>query len=81
MQVLSVKLYFFLNKKQLILLCLPIFLILNVKFVELASQKDITDVKSFKLHVDIDVKYILNHFPLLEIMIIESTGLTVKDLD
>ena len=27
------------------------------------------------------IKYILNNFPLLEIMIIESTCLRVKDLD
>ena len=49
--------------------------------MESASQKDITDVMSFQLHVDIDIKYILNHFPLLEIMIIESTCIRVKDLD
>ena len=49
--------------------------------MELASQKDITDVMSFQLHVDVDMKYILNHFLLLEIMIIDSTHLTVKFLD
>ena len=30
---------------------------------------------SFQLHVDVDVKHILNHFQLLEIMIIKSTCL------
>ena len=43
-------------------------------------QKDITDVMSFQLHVDMYIKYILNHFQLLEIMIIKSTYLRVKDL-
>ena len=57
------------------------FLILNVKCGESNSQKDITDVLSFQLHVDIEIKYILNHFLLLQIMIIESTCLRVKDLD
>ena len=36
---------------------------------------------SFQLHVDIDTIYILNHFPLLEFMTIESTCTRVKDLD
>ena len=36
---------------------------------------------SFQLHADICIKYILNHFPLLETKIIESTCLRVKDLD
>ena len=36
---------------------------------------------SFQLHVEIDVKYISNHFLLLEIMTIECTCITVKDLD
>ena len=51
--------------------------------MESATQKDITDVMPFQLHVDIYIyiKYILNHFPLLEIMIIQSTCLRVKDLD
>ena len=49
--------------------------------MESASQKGITDVMSFQLHVDMNIKYILNSFPLLEIMIIESTHLRVKDLD
>ena len=48
--------------------------------MESSSQNDITDVMPFQLHVDIDIKYILNHFMLLEIMIIESTCLRVKDL-
>ena len=36
---------------------------------------------SFQLHVDIDKKCILNSFPLLETMTIESTCIKVKDLD
>ena len=36
---------------------------------------------SFQLHVDIDIKNILNHFSLLEIMIVESTCIRVKDQD
>ena len=54
---------------------------LNVKCVESASQKNIIDVKSFQLHVEIDIKYILNHFSLLEIMIAESTCIRVKGQD
>ena len=62
------------------------YFILNVKCVESASQKDITNVMSIQLHVDIHIhfnfiKYILKPFPLLEIMVIESTCLRVKDLD
>ena len=50
----------------LILIYSLLFLVfLNVKFVESGSQKNIADVMSFQLHVDIDIKYILNHFPLL----------------
>ena len=49
--------------------------------MESASQKDITDVMPFQLHADIDIKYILNHFLLLEIITIESTSLIAKDLD
>ena len=52
--------------------------------MESASQKDITDVMSFQLHVEIVIKAIkdtLIHFQLLKIMIIESTCLKVKDLD
>ena len=33
--------------------------------VESASQENITYVMSFQLHVDIDIKYTLNHFWLL----------------
>ena len=40
---------------------------MNIKCVESARQKDITDVMSFQLHVDICIKYILNHLSLLEL--------------
>ena len=36
---------------------------------------------SFTLHVDIGIKYILNHFQLSYIMTIETTCILVKDLD
>ena len=52
--------------------------------MESGRQKDITNVMSFQLHVRIDIKDIkdiLIHFPLLKMMIIESTCLKVKDLD
>ena len=49
--------------------------------MKLASQKKNTDLMSLKLHVDIDKKCILNSFPLLETMTIESTCIKVKDLD
>ena len=49
--------------------------------MESASQKNISNVMSFQLHVDTSIKYILNHFPLLEIMTIESICIRVKDLD
>ena len=49
--------------------------------MESASQKNITNVMSFQLHVDTNIKHILNHFLLLEIMTIECTCITVKDLD
>ena len=42
---------------------------LNVKY---ASHKDVTYVMSVQLHVDVDITHNLNHFPLLEIMIIET---------
>ena len=48
------------------------FLFVNVKCLESASQNNITNVMSIQLHVDIDIKNILNLL-LLEIMIIEST--------
>ena len=48
--------------------------------MESASQKDVTDLMSFQLHVDIDIKYISSRFQLIEIMINESTCITVKDL-
>ena len=65
MLILSVKLYFFLIKMQILLLfLLLVFFFLNVKCVESARQKDLTDVMSFQLHVDIDIKDILIHFPL-----------------
>ena len=44
---------------------------MNIKCVESARQKDITDVMSFQLHVDIYIIYILNHFLLLQIMTID----------
>ena len=62
-------------------LLLIFYFILNVKCVKSASQKNITNVIWFQLHVDIDIKHIINKFPLLEIMIIESTCLRVKDLE
>ena len=40
--------------------------------MESASQKDITDVMSFQLHVHIETKINFNHFPLIEIMIVKS---------
>ena len=49
--------------------------------MESASQKNITDEILFRLHIDINIKYILNHFLQLEIMTIESTCIRVKDLD
>ena len=52
-------------------------MILNLKCVESANPKDITDIMSFQLHVDIHFKL----FPLLKTMIVESTCLRVKDLD
>ena len=79
-QILSVKSYFFSNIKSK-LFCWFYFFFLNVKCEESASQKDITDVMPFQYHVDIDIQYILNQFPLLEIMIFESTCLRVKDID
>ena len=39
-----------------------------------------SDTHPFQLHIDIDEKYILIYFSLLEIMIVESTCLKVKDL-
>ena len=74
---------FFSNKKanSSVVFIFSFFLFLNVKCVESASQKKINDVMSFQLHVDIDTIYILNHFPLLEFMTIESTCTRVKDLD
>ena len=36
---------------------------------------------SIQLHVDINIKYIQNHFPLLETIIIENTFIRVKNLD
>ena len=36
-------------------------------------SENITDVMLFQLHIDIDIKYTLNNFLLLEIMTIEST--------
>ena len=79
MQILTVKLYFFFfyDKQILLLFLLLVFLILNLKFVESVSKKDITDLMSFQLHVDIDIKYILSLFPLLEIKVVESTCLRV----
>ena len=57
--------FFLLLKKQILLLILLlVFLFLIAKCLESASQKNITDVMSFQLHVDIDIKYILNNFPL-----------------
>ena len=49
--------------------------------MESARQKAITNVISFQLNVDIDIKDILIHFPLIEIMVIESTCLKVKYQD
>ena len=49
--------------------------------MESASQKNITNVMSFQLHVDTNIKHILNHFPLLEVMTIDSICIRVKDLD
>ena len=49
--------------------------------MESTSHKDIIDVMYFQLHVDKDIKYILNHFALLIIMVIKSTCLRVKYLD
>ena len=49
------------------------FFILNVKCMESVRQKDIIDVMSFQLHVEIiikEIKDILIHFPILKIMII-----------
>ena len=60
---------------QVILLFILLFITFNVKCVVSATQKDITDVMSFQLHSNIDIKYILNNFHLLKIMIIESTCL------
>ena len=43
--------------------------------MELASQKDITNVMSFQLHVRIDIKDtedILIHFKILKIMIMRA---------
>ena len=40
--------------------------------MESASQKDITDVMSLQLRADIYINYILNHFLILENMIIEN---------
>ena len=57
----------------LLLFLLLVSLIFNVKCVESVNQKDITNVMSFQLHADIDIKYILNHFQVLYIMIVEST--------
>ena len=48
--------------------------------MELTSQKDITEIVSFQLHVDIDLKYNLNHFPLIESMIIEITCLSTRPI-
>ena len=48
--------------------------------MESARQKDLTDVMSFRLYVNKDKKDILIHFPLLEIMIIESTRQKDQDL-
>ena len=52
--------------------------------MESARRKDITDVISTQLHVEIIIKGtgdISIHFKILKIMIIESTCLKVKDLD
>lgn len=49
--------------------------------MESVCKKDITNVRSFQLHIDIDINLILNHFPLSDIMIIESTCQQVKELD
>ena len=40
----------------LLLFLILVFFFLNVKCVESARQEDITDVMSFQLHVDIDIK-------------------------
>ena len=47
--------------------------------MESARQKDITDIT--QLRVRTYIKDILIHFPLLEIVTIESTCLKVKNLD
>ena len=79
---MSVKSYFFLIKKANSSAVFTItFFDLNVKCVVPVSQKDITNVMWFQLHVDVNIKYIANHFQLLDTMIIESTWLRVKELD
>ena len=82
MQILSVKLYLFSNiNANSNAVFTSSFFFLNIKCLESASPKDNTDVISFQLHVDMDTKYIINSFLFLEIMIIESICLKVKDLD
>ena len=77
MQILSIKQYFFSNINANSTTVFTSSFFIFVKCV----QKDIIDVISLQLHFDIDIKYILNHFPLLKIMIIETTCLRVKGLD
>ena len=77
MQILSIKLYFFSNINAI---STAVFTS-SFFFIIKCLQKDIIDVISLQLHFDIDIKYILNHFPLLKIMIIETTCLRVKGLN
>ena len=49
--------------------------------MESARQKDVIDVMSFQLHVDININNLFIYFPLLKIMTIESNCLKVKNLD
>ena len=50
-----------------------ISLVFKVKCLESVNQKYIINIFSFQLHVDIHIKYILNHFQILNIIINEST--------
>ena len=73
MLILSVNWYFFSNKNvnSTAVFCSSFFF--ECKMCGVSQTKNVTDGLSFQLHVDIDKKYILLHFPLLETMIIEST--------
>ena len=80
MQILSLGLYLFSIIKSKFFCWFYLFF-LNVKCVESASQKKYYWCNVISIACWYRYRIHVNHFPLLKIMIIDSTCIRVKDLD